>query len=255
MKTAFQDAIKMAVVVAITFDPCDDAFLRYFRPEEASLVNDVFRSIADIPLDMEMTAENIKQILNNQKTIEGPSKFADLDIYYGSAGIPGAENRCAQKWNAFTLSGPIDYRLNPPSPADVAMCPPAFYYPDLWEIINPSSIHRDAKGNPLPGFTCAGLGDHDSDWMMSPGAVLLHEFMHWPYLFIDIPDFSKLINKGSGGFSVIEDYFGQLPPNGNGPFHASTLKFIGPFQAVQNVGFTVQLSTVCSTTTDRGSHM
>ncbi|KIV95057.1 hypothetical protein PV10_02759 [Exophiala mesophila] len=71
----------------------------------------------------------------------------------------------------------------------------------------------------MPGYTCAGLGDRDTDLMLSPAGVLLHEYMHWSYLFRHVPRFDHYIRDG-----MVQDYKGPHPDSGYGFFNAARLR-------------------------------
>ncbi|KAJ9605233.1 hypothetical protein H2200_010623 [Cladophialophora chaetospira] len=126
----------------------------------------------------------------------------------------------------------------------VSICPhtlQTFY--SLHDIMYPPEWALDENGNPEEGFGCDGLLGRDTDYMLSPGGMLLHEFMHWPYLFQDIPDYSTLIRKyPKRGFSMISDYKGRTasdPEDGYGPFYAMALpkkisSSTGRSKAIQN---------------------
>ncbi|KAH0846183.1 hypothetical protein FOPE_12510 [Fonsecaea pedrosoi] len=114
------------------------------------------------------------------------------------------------------------------------MCDEAFEYPSPEEVANPPSSVKAPEGNPEPGYTCDGLGDDDSDWMTSPGGILLHELLHWTFLLDDITGFSDIIDENDDEFPQIVDFWGPDPPDGYGPFHAMQLRSQGAYVAIQN---------------------
>ena len=71
----------------------------------------------------------------------------------------------------------------------------------------------------MPGYSCAGLGDHETDLMSFPGAFLLHEMFHYFHLFDDLPGWDTHINIGDG-YRMISDLKGTYPPSGYTPLNA-----------------------------------
>jgi hypothetical protein len=115
-----------------------------------------------------------------------------------------------------------------PSPSDegfIFVCDPGMLYPSRSQIENPPSSARDAHGNPLPGYTCDGLGDRDSNYMDTLGTIILHELIHWTWLFESVPDLSTKI-KITNGVHQINDFGspGSTPMNGYGPFFSKMIK-------------------------------
>ncbi|KIW89774.1 uncharacterized protein Z519_09931 [Cladophialophora bantiana CBS 173.52] len=237
---AFEDAVLLARVTAATFDPCEETLLRYFRPLEAAFVKQVFQTIANIPLSQELDGDNVVGILSSASVAQDlQPKFDQLEIAYGNhPTLPENKQDCGKA--AAKGEGGITAAfafIDPRVLGDIAlvsMCDEAFEYPTLEEIANPSSSARDPQGNPEPGYTCDGLGDHDSDWMTSPGGVLLHELLHWTFLLEDIPGFEDIIDENEDNFPQIIDFWGPNPPDGYGPFRASQLRDLGAYVAIQN---------------------
>ncbi|KAL2437169.1 hypothetical protein ABEF95_016665 [Exophiala dermatitidis] len=246
---AFKDSIMLARVAAVTFDPCEEVFLRYFTAEEADFVKHAFRTLANIALDVMINEETgIGGLLEAPTSAEAlQPKFANLDVALGDhPDIPAADRLCGHLsedgflLDAYTYLDVDEFELSDEaSEVDmISLCEQLFQFPSLGEIELPPNEPwaRDAQGNPLPGFTCDGLGETDSDWMVSPGATLLHELMHWSHLFRDIPGFSGLIHPDEAGLPQIRDFSqpNSIPPDGMGAFHASLLKDLGPYTAIQN---------------------
>ncbi|KEF51903.1 uncharacterized protein A1O9_11892, partial [Exophiala aquamarina CBS 119918] len=225
LHTAFKDALREARLVAATFSHCEDTFLRYFQKDHQNFVRDLFRTIANIPLKADITKDTVQQYLAPSKLDLNPD-FDKLFISFGNnphltqaellisscnADAPGHPNQP----DAFIFSRPNGIAL-------VSLCPELFTYPSLDTIEDPPPALRDPPpaSTPFIGFTCDRLGDHDTDWMTSPGGVLLHELMHWAYLFRNVPNFDLWIPDG-----WIADYRGDNPKTGYGPFYAEQLLF------------------------------
>lgn len=218
LQEAFKDALILARVTAATFDTCDGVFLRYFRTLEATFVQDVFRTIANFPVEEQIDDQTIIEIISSASVVsELQPKLAKLEIALGNhPALPEDRNLCGTQSAGGTVFA-FTY-ADPSALGDVALislCEQTFQYPSLQEIENPPSTVRDAEGNPLLGYTCDGLGDHDSDWMSSPGGVLLHELMHWIYLLEDIPNYYDLIEENELGDHQIGDFNGPNPPDGS----------------------------------------
>ncbi|EHY54310.1 hypothetical protein HRR81_004650 [Exophiala dermatitidis] len=249
LQQAFKDSVMLARVVALTFDPCEEVFLRYFTAEEADFVKHAFRTLANVPLDVMINEETDIGGLLGAPTSPGTlqPKFANLDIALGDhPDIPAADRLYGHLsedgllFDAYTYLDVDEFELSDEaSQVDmISLCEQLFQFPSLDEIEHPPNEPwaRDAQGNPLPGFTCNGLGNTDSDWMVSPGATLLHELMHWSYLFKDIPGFSGLIRQDEAGLPQIRDFSqpNSNPPDGMGAYHARLLRDLGPYTAIQN---------------------
>jgi hypothetical protein len=88
--------------------------------------------------------------------------------------------------------------------------------PREWAI-DPS---KDQSKGPqyYDGYGCDNLGDADSIWTSSAGSLLLHEIMHFPGLFYDVPGYKANIatfyDENTPHF--ISDYFGMWPQDGYG---------------------------------------
>lgn len=80
MKQTFKDAIREARLVAATFSDCEPTFLRYFEKSHANFVKDVFRTIANIPLNVDIDKDNIQQYL--------PPSNWDLNPTFSKLSIP-----------------------------------------------------------------------------------------------------------------------------------------------------------------------
>lgn len=243
LRVAFGDAILLARVAAVTFDPCDEIFLRYFRPEEAEFVKNLFLEIANIRAS-KIDVHNIESILSSPSVIfQLHDKFENLEIALGDHPEVEPQDRICGRILTDTGFGVYAYTTLDIDDFDIdaeggryswqSICEESFDFPFLWDI---ELIATDPSGHVLPGHTCAGLGDRDSDFMDSPGGIILHELTHWSYLLETVPGFSELIEGDEGGFHQIKDYSnpGGTPPNGLGAFHAMQLKDVRPYAAIQN---------------------
>ncbi|KAK5050403.1 hypothetical protein LTR84_003684 [Exophiala bonariae] len=243
LRVAFGDAILLARVAAVTFDPCDEIFLRYFRPEEAEFVKNVFLAVANIRTT-EIDAENVESILSSPSVIfQLHDKFQNLEIALGDHPEVEDEDKICGRILTETGFGVYAYTTLDFDDFDIdaegskfswqSICEESFEFPFLWDI---ELLATDPSGHVLAGHTCAGLGDRDSDFMDSPGGIILHELTHWSYLLENIPGFSDLIEGDEGGFHQIKDYSnpGGTPPNGLGAFHALQLRNVGPYTSIQN---------------------
>ena len=223
LEQAVMDAITLARVVVMTFHPCpskDEIYQRYFMTLDAIWVRQVFDTIANVPPDQKLDADTIIEIMTSASVaIELQPKFGNLEIALGNhPDLPEDQQLCGKDefLLAFTFTS-----LAMGDFAYISICDVAWQYPSLGEIENPPESAKD-NGVPMPGYTCDGLGDHDSDFMTTPGGVLLHELMHWPYLIEGIPNYD-MIEEGPMGLPQIKDFEGPTPPNGYGAFNAKQL--------------------------------
>ncbi|OAG34403.1 hypothetical protein AYO21_11428 [Fonsecaea monophora] len=232
VREGFEDAVHIARVVALTFNPCEEqekvsiltpvvkkAFLRYFRPEEAVFVSDIFRTFANIPLDLVLTAETVVSVLT-QPNAQLNTRLAGSALFIGDGLARPTERQCDGTANAWMTED------NDNRDADIYICDDIFDWPSIEDIANPpqTSWARDSHGQPRPGYSCAGLGDFDSDWMKTVGSTILHEYIHWGYLFIHVPGWYEFIRVNDQGWRAIDDYSGPNPPNGYGPYRAKQIK-------------------------------
>ncbi|OQU97394.1 hypothetical protein CLAIMM_03328 [Cladophialophora immunda] len=85
VKQAFEDAVLPARVAVAPFDPCEEVFLRYFRPLEAAFVKHVFQTIANIPLNQELDSNNVVEVFSSVSVAQDlKPKFDQLEIAYGN---------------------------------------------------------------------------------------------------------------------------------------------------------------------------
>ena len=220
--TAFEDAINLARTVALKWseDPaCDPYFDRYFPPTETTFVEQMFRTMADIPLDIDLNTLvpfEVQQFVASLRPDRLSEKFEKLSISYGSH--PSLSTFGPSE--ADVCSGPddqADTSFDPydPDQAWISLCPYVF---DTWFSLADTErppAYLVAEG--IPGLTCAGLGSTETDYMWSPGAVLLHELFHWPYLFKTVSDYKNKIRRDPDGQRAIEDYEGESRPDVTAP--------------------------------------
>lgn len=186
----------------------EQLFLRYFNTEHAQLVGDMFRAIADIPYDEELTPAQIDLLLL-QSPPQLSEKYLQLSIF-----CPGDHPYLVKNYNADqdgcnSERKPAAYTVAEGSHgADgyISICPKAFLDPSLQDIESPPDWARDSN---MPstfkaGYGCANLGVTDSSYMISTGATVLHELFHWEGLFADVPNYYDIIPYTDGD-NGIED--------------------------------------------------
>ncbi len=218
LQQAFKDAVTLARVAAVLFDPCEAAYTRYFLPIDATFVKQVFQTIANVPLNLQIDADTVVDILSSAGVASDlQPKFDKLELALGdNPSLPEGKQMCGTQQpdggTVFAFSYIDPGALG--AVALVSLCDNTFQFPTLDEIFNPPASARDASGDPLPGYTCDGLGDHDTDWMTTPGGILLHELMHWTYLLEDIPNYDDLIDENDDDFPQIVDFDGPDPSDG-----------------------------------------
>lgn len=216
LEQAFKDAVTLARVTASLFDACEPAYTRYFRAIDAVFVKNVFRTVASIPFGSNLDADTIIDVLSSSPVHDLQPKFEKLEIALGNnPSVPRSKQACGKQFGggtAFAYSYIDPAALGPV--ALVSLCEDTFLFPTLDQIENPPPEKKDGQGKPLPGFTCDGLGDHDTDWMTTPGGILLHEMIHWTYLLEDVPNYDDIIDENDDGFPQIADFGGPDPPDG-----------------------------------------
>ncbi|EXJ70606.1 uncharacterized protein A1O5_06676 [Cladophialophora psammophila CBS 110553] len=191
-------------------------FLRYFRPEDADFVKNIFRTIANIPLDAVITGQTLVSVLTTPNTELNP-RFRQATLSISDSLLPPDRQGCTGRINAFMFED--DSHGN----ANIYLCDPYFGWPSIEDIADPPQTPwaRDNQGRPLPGYSCDNLGDYDSDWMKTTGSTILHEFIHWSWFFVYVPNWYIFIRGGT-----IDDYRGPNPKHGYGPYRARQIKDI-----------------------------
>ncbi len=126
------------------------------------------------------------------------------------------------------------------------LCPAVLAYPTIDEIRKAGPVWKyDDQGKPKPGWSCDGLLDRDTEFMLTrkylpgarsshpnipstngqtAGAWLLHELIHWRGLLEDIPDFFSFIFLSQTAEYLVSDFTGPQPPNGYGTWNSQLLK-------------------------------
>ncbi|EXJ65256.1 hypothetical protein A1O7_01597 [Cladophialophora yegresii CBS 114405] len=245
MQQAFADAMTMARFVAITTIPCEENFLRYFTPADFLFVQRVFRTIANIPFNQQFEPRTVGQYLQMLDAYGWLNpKFEQLSIAVGDN--PDAGPPSYSRYKKCSDGGLAGVMLYDPRRYGrrglMSLCPQTFetFY-SLRDIEQPPAWALDENGNPEEGFSCSNMLDRDTDYMLSPGAILLHELIHWPYLLQDIPGYSTLIRQyPRNDWSTIWDFTGPSPTDGYGPFNAMAVRNLpvspatGTSQAIQN---------------------
>ncbi|KAH0829527.1 hypothetical protein FOPE_10537 [Fonsecaea pedrosoi] len=240
---AFKDAMTLARIVAITATDCDPAFLRYFQPQDYTFVQRIFRTISNVDLFMDITPQDVPQLLaqSNLPSSWNPD-FVALCIAYGDNPFNPADldHSCAGGDNAYTV-----YDTSPTARFSglVSLCPgsPMFVWRlSIRDTISPPAWGRVggvATGEPLPGFGCDGLGDRDTAYMKVIGSTVLHELLHWPWMFLSVPDYTTLVPDHD---HRITDYTGPWVEGAYGPYNAMRINQLPPdprtgmSQSIQN---------------------
>ncbi|KAK5185903.1 hypothetical protein LTR44_001952 [Exophiala sp. CCFEE 6388] len=237
LRQAFKDAIVIARMAALTMNPyCDPVFERYFFPTQLQFVSNVFRTIANIPLDISIEDLNggLDPAIQAMITSRGLNPtFSLLSISIGNHPdrSPNSGDDCAVDDTDAYL---VHSRDNEDAGL-ISMCTPVWDYPSLSNILNPPAGWENEIG-----FGCNNLLDRDSDLMTPAGGVLLHELLHWGFLFEnEVPNFETVIPLTSGGDHHIRDYLGPpggIPDTGYGPYNAPLLKNLppGPYSVTTN---------------------
>jgi hypothetical protein len=187
-------------------------------------VSDVFRTIANIPLDISIEDLNGNAPdLSTMLTDSLNSKFPSLQIAIGDH--PDRDDQDEQCEDNH-IDGFFSFDNNDPTAGLLSICNGAWRYPALDDIFEPPASWRGK-----PGFECNGLGPRESNFELPLGGVILHEMLHWPYLFQnDVPDWSTKVPTLPQYPTVrqipdYKDYTGN-PPDGYGPYYAPQLKTV-----------------------------
>jgi hypothetical protein len=218
IKTAFEDAITLARTVALRWNPKCDAYLdRYFAPEDTTLVEHLFRAIADIPLDLDLEdldEDDVKEFVDSLKPDRLNVKFKGLSISYGNhpAIPPDYLASLPQKCGVTGIMAFLTINRIDLTHVWMSLCPALFdkYY-SLKDTESPSEA-LVKKG--IPGLGCERLGNIETDYMHTTGATALHELFHWPYLFTDLPSYGEDIRRDPiHDYVQINDYNWEQRPD------------------------------------------
>ncbi len=209
-------------------------YQRYFEddPRGADLVIRMFKSIAGLDIDQELTPANFQQILTGDAFFNSAPKFSSLYVAFNEpTWTPQRyQGTCAedQYFGSFILRPDRE-------DATVVLCPNTVEYPLISEILAPPASANDEQGHLLPGYGCANLLDRDTEFLQTIGGYFLHELIHWSYLFDDIrPEWELLIVPVPGheeDVYLISDYEPPTvnppvdsPPDGYGPYRTALIK-------------------------------
>ncbi|KAK7893832.1 hypothetical protein LTR67_006533 [Exophiala xenobiotica] len=235
----FQDGLDLAKHTVL-FWPCDPAndeiYTRYFDPADATFVNQMFRAIANIDFNLDLTdPKNVAQLISQPATWN--EKFSRLSIHFmedhpGLANLQFSHPSCnIPQTTAFVV--PTEGGRS----ALMSVCPWSYLvYPFSQDIQNPPAWavdpSKDQSKGPqyYDGYGCASLGISDSWLLYSLSAMMLHELMHFPGLFADVRGYDDYItiqySKDVPHF--IADFPGPAPPDGYGPYYASLINRLQP---------------------------
>lgn len=217
IKTAFEDGITLARTVAIAWmancDPyLDHYYDRYFAPEDAEFVQNIFGTIAAVPLDFDFlraTPDDIRNFMNSLTPELLNDKFSGLSISYGNHPLKGPGPGCDLPY----LNGILDIHPHDQTHAKMSLCPRLFekYYSLRDTSRPPAALIQQG----IPGLGCDVVGNTESDYMWTPGTTVLHELLHWSHLFEEVPDWSVNIRGHPiiDGRSWIDDYRPTIRPD------------------------------------------
>ena len=130
-------------------------------------------TIANIPLDTTYDANTIKELLEREDIIGLSPMFKHLTITLREPPSMPA------KWKGYCSKpkGSGAMIFNQMGDATIVVCDGVLVYPLEAEIYNPPDWARDGQGKPKNGFGCDGLGHRDTEYMIFPGAFILHELV------------------------------------------------------------------------------
>ena len=195
-------------------------YQRYFTALDAVFVHNIFKTLANMPLEIELDENTSLELLSSEAVTSLNPMFSKLEISLGDhPDIPESAKHCSTSSTTaafcYTSRALGDW-------AYISLCDTIWQYPSLSEIEHSSDPSKRGE----PGWGCDGIGDHDSEYMTSPGGILLHEMLHWYGLFQDVPYFDQVIEENSVGIPQIGDFQGPKPPDGYGSFHAQQLRSV-----------------------------
>jgi hypothetical protein len=175
LSNVWTECIQLARLAAITFEAdCkfDPNFDRYFEEEGAIFVKNIFYTLANIPLDTVLTEATATQLFYSSTFIGLSPKFSKLTIAFGEPPWLPERGTCSDV--GFGAYGLVDDFTGE---ATIVLCDASVLYPTLDEIAHPQPWAYDEQGRLREGYTCDGLLDHDSEYMLSVGG-----FEHLPLL-------------------------------------------------------------------------
>ncbi len=176
----------------------------------------MFRAIANVDMALDLNDDNNLITFGTDPFSYNP-RFPNLDIQFlednprlkpenGGPGIPSSN--CANQANNKGNLNAYLQNINGGNNALMSVCREMFQLPMIDEIIKPPTWARDPQkaGNPphpddedpyalryYDGYGCRNIGDADSQWMETTALTVLHEILHWPGLFGDVPNYAATI--------------------------------------------------------------
>ncbi|ETI26011.1 hypothetical protein G647_02788 [Cladophialophora carrionii CBS 160.54] len=196
----------------------DPTFERYFEAEGALFVKHIFYTLANIPFDATLTQATALQLLLSSTLVGLSPMFSKLTIAFGEPPWLPKSGYCAYDHG---FGAYADFKAT--GEATIVLCRGTLFYPTLDEILNPRPWAYDEQGRLREGYTCDGMLDRDTDYMLPAGGWLLHELIHWGELYKDaVPEWGQFVPPASR----ISDFDspGATPSYGYGPNNARLLK-------------------------------
>lgn len=145
-------------------------------------MEDIFRALANLDPDFDpsqMGRDAILEWLNAANHNTFNARLAQVTVSYGDDPQLSEAQLNAQPYRCGTR-GVKSYAYiwsNDRTRAHISMCREVFdTYFSLPYTQNPPAQDVGI----IPGLGCDGLGDHETDYMTSPGSAFLHELMHIP---------------------------------------------------------------------------
>ena len=250
MEEGFADAWELASVAALTFNPCDATFLRYFDTDDADFTyierNDtdvlpgVFDEIANLQ-ELSDAAEPwfLSEILKHKERVLNP-KFALVSISAGDHHELELDERECELHDPSerTLFAHARQFGDLGDRALISLCDAALRFPTLNSIVI-NDERRTGRGDP----GCDGMGAVDSGWMTSLGGHILPEIIHWRYIFVlGIDDWIEVVTdykEDEDDEKIIVDYDANegsfmTPPSGYGPYNTRALASHRNGEAINN---------------------
>ena len=222
IQTAFEDAITYARAVALRWNPdCDPYLDRYFPSSQSDLVKGLFRTIANVPLDLDLVdpkpdpgkTEEVKKFLDTMKPDLLNEKFAKLSIQYGNH-----DELTPEEWEDFDHScekgktfGSLSLLKTDITRGYMSLCP--YLFDNVYSLKDVESPPAALTQKGIAGLGCDGLGNSESNYMLTTGETVLHELFHWPYLFKDVPGYDAVREDPDLNSPVIVDYDESLRPD------------------------------------------
>ncbi|KAJ9605796.1 hypothetical protein H2200_009645 [Cladophialophora chaetospira] len=214
VKEAFLDALTLVRTAALTF-ACDNDmyFGRYFDTSDGTFVRQMLQTVAAVDPNFDQgnpSRDTISQFLSNLRPDQLNADFAGLSISYGDNpgrpvhDDPGKSTKCGP----FGLWGHLTFDPDQPENAWMSICPDTFdVFYSIRTMLNPPNALRNE-----PGMATTGFGDTETDYLETPGITVLHELMHWPYLFRNVPNYAMKIRLDPDNYPQILDHTSNTEP-------------------------------------------